>query len=242
MKSLVTLREAAKYLGTSKNKVWRAVDGGELPATKGKVKGQEAWKVALEDLEDWARVHMPELTEVPRETPEVSQGTAQNTAKVPRQTVEAPQSTSTKTFEAPSSNSFQAPTGEQILDRLEQAHRRSVVLELQLQQTQRLLVENTESQHEREARALEAEAKAEEEAQRRAEAERMAETAKQEAAQAKIEMETLRTEAEAKAKAEEALQLMATDLQALKTEMATKEIQWKEARKPWYKKLFRKSS
>ena len=35
MKSLVTLKEAAKYLGTSKNKIWRAVDSGELPATKG---------------------------------------------------------------------------------------------------------------------------------------------------------------------------------------------------------------
>ena len=32
------------------------------------------------------------------------------------------------------------------------------------------------------------------------------------------------------------------NLQALKTEMATKENQWQEARKPWYKKIFRKSS
>ena len=217
MKSLVTLKEAAKYLGTSKNKIWRAVDSGELPATKGKVKGQDAWKVEIRDLEDWARVYLPELIETPRHA-------------------------SSNTYEVPGGYSFQTPTGEQILDRLEQAHRRAVVLELQLQQTQRLLVENNESQHEREARALEAEAKAREEAERRAEAERLAETAREEAAQAKSELETLRSEAEAKAKAEEALQLMAADLQALKTEMATKENQWQEARKPWYKKIFRKSS
>ena len=46
---------------------------------------------------------------------------------------------------------------------------------------------------------------------------------------------------EAKAKAEEALELMASDLQNLKTEMATKEAEWQEARKPWYKKIFKKS-
>ena len=242
MKSLVTLKEAAKYLGTSKNKVWRAVDSGELPATKGKVRGQEAWKVSLEDLEAWAKVYMPELAEVPRETPESPQGTSSSTSEVLDETAEAPQGTSSNTYEVPGGYSFQTPTGEQILDRLEQAHRRAVVLELQLQQTQRLLVENNESQHEREARALEAEAKAREEAERRAEAELLAETAREEAAQAKSELETLRSEAEAKAKAEEALQLMAADLQALKTEMATKENQWQEARKPWYKKIFRKSS
>ena len=260
MKSLVTLKEAAKYLGTSKNKVWRAVDSGELPATKGKVKGQEAWKVAIEDLEAWAKAYMPELSEVPRETPETPRGTSSSTSEVLDETAEAPQGTSSSTsevldetaeapqgassntYETPGGYSFQTPTGEQILDRLEQAHRRAVVLELQLQQTQRLLVENNESQHEREARALEAEAKAREEAERRAEAERLAEIAREEAAQAKSELETLRSEAEAKAKAEEALQLMAADLQALKTEMATKENQWQEARKPWYKKIFRKSS
>ena len=235
MKSLVTLKEAAKYLGTSKNKIWRAVDSGELPATKGKVKGQDAWKVEIRDLEDWARVYLPELIETPRHA-------SSNTYEVPRETLEVPQGTSPNTYEAPRPNSFQTPTGEQILDRLEQAHRRAIVLELQLQQTQRLLVENNESQHEREARALEAEAKAHQEAEKRAEAERLAETARQEADQARVELEALRVEAEAKTNAEKALQLMAADLQNLKTEMATKEAQWQEARKPWYKKLFQKSS
>ena len=253
MKSLVTLKEAAKYLGTSKNKIWRAVDSGELPATKGKVKGQDAWKVEIRDLEDWARVYLPELIEtprhassntyeVPRETLEAPQGTSSSTSEAPRKTAEVPQGTSPNTYEAPRPNSFQTPTGEQILDRLEQAHRRAIVLELQLQQTQRLLVENNESQHEREARALEAEAKAHQEAEKRAEAERLAEEARQEADQARVELEALRVEAEAKTNAEKALQLMAADLQNLKTEMATKEAQWQEARKPWYKKLFQKSS
>lgn len=239
MKSLVTLKEAAKYLGTSKNKIWRAVDSGELPASKGKVRGQEAWKVEIKDLEDWARAYLPELVETP-------QNTSQNTFEVPSETLEAPQDyseaprgTSPNTYSTPGPNGFQTPTGEQILDRLEQAHRRAILLELQLQQTQRLLVENNESQHEREARALEAEAKAEREAARRTDAEQLAEAARQEAVQAKIELETLRAEAEAKAKAEEALQLMAADLQALKTELSDKEKAWEDHRKrSWWKKLF----
>ena len=50
------------------------------------------------------------------------------------------------------------------------------------------------------------------------EAEEKAELARQEAAQAKIELETL------------------------KTELAAKEAEWAEQRKPWYQKLFRRSS
>ena len=120
--------------------------------------------------------------------------------ETPQNTTEVSQSTS---GEAPS-NSFQAPTGEQILDRLEQAQRRAIVLELQLQQTQRLLCENNESQHEKEARAKQAEIDAE--------------TARQEAAQVKIELETL------------------------KTDIALKEQAWAESRRPWWKKVFQKSS
>ena len=192
-------------------------------AEKRQKNGRSVWTVALKDLVVWAEKEGLSVQPEQMNAREQSGSEQSNTREQSR--------TVTSEHSAEQSNGLH----EQLLDRFEQTQRKAIYLELQLQQTQRLLCERNDDQHEREARAREAEALAEL-------AQEEAEMAKQEAAQAKIELETLRTEAEAKAKAEEALQLMAADLQSLKTEMATKEAQWEEARKPWYKKLFRKSS
>ena len=130
----------------------------------------------------------------------------------------------------------------------------------EMESHKRLLSENVESLQEDRAKVLEQEAKVKElELARRQEAamleelhqhraeekaafEQEKQRLKDEAMQAKSEMEALKAEAEAKCKAEEALGLMATDLQALKMEMASKEAEWAEQRKPWYKKLFGKKA
>lgn len=130
----------------------------------------------------------------------------------------------------------------------------------EMESHKRLLSENVESLQEDRAKVLEQEAKVKElELARQQEAAKLEELhqhraedkaafeqekqrLKDEAMQAKSEMEALKAEAEAKSKAEEALGLMATDLQALKMEMASKEAEWAEQRKPWYKKLFGKKA
>jgi len=197
--------EAAEFCGTSRSKVWRATKQGDLLAEKRQKNGRAVWTVALDDLLAWAKNEGLSVQDEQSNTREQSR---------------------TVTSEHSAEQSFELH--EQLLNRFEQAQRRAILLEMQLQQSQRLLCERNDDQHEREARAKEAEARAE--------------LAREEAEQAKVELERLRVEAEAKARAEEALELMAADLASLKTEMATKEAEWAEKRQPWYKKLFRKSS
>ena len=218
----MTIQDVADQLDVSKKQVWKAVKDGQLEAVKTK-RGKawrysisedaaEAYRLSMEGSGEWEPVK--ERVETGNETRNGSQETEPNRNE-----------TETKQDETPVNDT---ETIKELFDRLEMSHRKQIFLEMQQQQCQKLLCEVNEDQHEREARAKEAEAKAE--------------LARQEADQAKAELEALRAEAEAKAKAEEALELMAVDLQTLKTEMATKEMQWQEARKPWYKKLFRKSS
>ena len=171
MKSLVTLKNAAKYLNTTKSRILEAIDEGELSASK----GPDGWKISILELETWARKAL-----APAEPTQEEAETAQ------------------------------ADINGQLLDRLENAQRRAIFLELQLQQTQRLLCERNEEQHEREARAKEAESKIAEEVKHRRNAERAALHFK-------------------------------SELDSLKVEFSQREIQWAEARRPWYKKLFRKS-
>jgi len=216
---LLTLTEAADHLSTSRSRIWRAKDSGELKVLKERVNGRKVWCVALAELERWASTWLDtsELETLSssndsRETAEQFEKNGMNSSGVRNRNDEQ-------------SEYFGQSAVIALVDKLHLEQRRSITLELQLQQTQRLLCERNEDQHEREARALEAEAKAKE----------------AEGLKSALEDENRLLKAEQEAK-ERALLMMAEDLQALKTEIAAKETQWQEARKPWYKRLFRKSS
>mgnify|MGYP000448076432 CR=1 FL=1 len=180
----MTIQDVADRLGISKKKAWKAVKDGTLRSEKQR-KGK-AWRyfISEEAFEDYRQI----LTE-----------SGEWETVVPRET--NPEETG---------NDSPAPSGnvgeplKEILDRLEQAQRRAIVLELQLQQTQRLLCENNESQHEREARAKQAEERVKE-------------------------------------REEENAQLRA-ELESLRTDLATKEAEWSEQRRPWWKRMWGKSS
>lgn len=217
----MTIQDVADLLDVSKKKVWKAVKDGQLEAVK--TKRGKAWRYSIS--EDAAEVYRLSLEESGEWNPVGERPETGNETRNVSQETE-PKRNETETKQGPTTGN-DTETIKELFDRLEMSHRKQIFLEMQLQQSQKLLCEVNEDQYEREARAKEAEAKAE--------------LARQEAAQAKAEIEALRVEAEAKAKAEEALELMAADLQALKVEMATKEAQWQDARRPWYKKLFRKS-
>lgn len=191
--------EAAEYCNTSRSKIWRATQKGELLSEKRDRNGRDVWTVRVDDLARWS--------EKEGLTVQVSTRGEQSSAHL-----NSPERS--RTFERSESERSTAQSAEfqeRLLDRFEQTQRRAIVLEMQLQQTQRLLCERNDDQHEREARIIEAEAKA------RLAAEE-AETARREAAQTKLELESL------------------------KTEMSTRESQWSEQRRPWYKKIFSKSS
>lgn len=167
--------EAADLCDTSRSKVWRATKQGELLAEKRQKNGRPVWTVALSDLLEWAEreglsVQSEQLNAREQSEPEQSNSHEQS-----------------RTVASEQSPDQSAGLHKQLLDRFEQTQRRAIYLELQLQQSQRLLCERNDDQHEREARAKEAEALAEL-------AREEAEVARQEAAQAKIELETLKTE------------------------------------------------
>lgn len=211
-KEQIDFEEAARWCQTSASKIWEGAESGLLLADKSH--SSQGARVRLDDLERWAKCEglafeQPEPLEEPEPIEESEVIVEDESDELALQC----------RAEGPSDwGDFQ----ERLLDRLEHAQRRAVVLELQLRQTQKLLCDSNDNKHEHESRIKEAEAKAEaansqiEKAKEEAElADSVAEEAKQEAARAKIELETL------------------------KTEMALKEAQWAEMRKPWYKKLFR---
>ena len=167
--------EAAEFCGTSRSKVWRATKQGDLLAEKRQKNGRSVWTVSVNDLLEWAKKEGLSVQDEQLNAREQSEPEQLNSHEQSR--------TVTNVHSAEQSSGLH----EQLLDRFEQTQRRAIFLELQLQQSQRLLCERNEDQHEREARAKQAEAQAEM-------AKEEAEVAKQEAAQAKIELETLKTE------------------------------------------------
>ncbi|HIB66849.1 MAG TPA: DNA-binding protein [Phycisphaerales bacterium] len=208
---LISFEEAAKWCNTSATTIWEAAESGLLLAEKNPV--DQSWRVRLDDLERWAKCENH-----PFNRPEFSPQHENETEQELLEDEATSLSFHIPNSEAPDWADFQ----ERLLDRLEHAQRRSVVLELQLRQTQKLLCESNDSklQHEAELKAAQAQTEAAEKAAREArdeieQANSQAEVARQEAARAKIELESL------------------------KTEMSAKEAQWAEMRKPWYKKLFR---
>lgn len=174
----MTIQDVADRLGVSKKKVWTAVKCGQLEAVKAKrgnawrysitEDAAEAYRLLLDSSDGWER---------PEETPT----TGNETRNVSRETETKRYENKTQQQETPGNGS---ETIRELFDRLEMSHRKQIFLEMQLQQSQRLLCEVNDDQHEREARAKEAEARAE--------------LAKQEAAQAKIELESLKSEMAAK--------------------------------------------
>lgn len=68
----LTLKRAAERLKISKNRIWRAVKDGHLPAEEGKVKGQTAFLVTKASLEIWAKEWLsPEELQALSEKPQV---------------------------------------------------------------------------------------------------------------------------------------------------------------------------
>lgn len=236
----MTLRNAAKHLGISKNKVWRAVKDGSLLAEEGIYKGQKALRVRLDDLEQWAKTWM-ESAEIP--VPRIVRDT-----QTPPKRSEVPQGVSDARDESPHEHPevleghFEVPEGASsfkhsgssfgesslrfdLVQALERSHcelrrveRRTIELELQLKQHQLLLTENSESIVEREARVKEAEAKMSEAEVFAQEAFEERDMARAEATQAKAEAELLKAQL--------------AQLEEEKEHLAT------EQAKPWWKKMF----
>lgn len=204
----MTIQDVADRLGVSKKKAWTAVKCGQLEAVK--VKRGNAWRYSItEDAVEAYRLFLESSDGWDR--PEECAETENATRNVSQETETQRNETATEWAETFGNRS---ETLRELFDRLEMSHRKQIFLEMQLQQSQRLLCEVNEDQHEREARAKQAEAKAVLALEREAEAIAQAESAKQEAIQAQIELESL------------------------KVEVAAREAAWAEKRKPWYKRLF----
>ncbi len=143
----MTLQDAADLLQVSKKRLWRAVKAGKLQASQIQIGGKWEYHVANEDLE------------VYRSTIPLERST------VPMEHSSGPVHCHEERDAERSTNSPSHPPVElylALVDRLQRAERRTVELELALQQSQRLLCENAESITEREARAQQAEAREEE--------------------------------------------------------------------------------
>lgn len=235
----MTLRNAAKHLGVSKNKVWRAVKDGSLLAEEGTYKGQKALRVRLDDLEQWAKTWMesaeipipkivrdaqtpPRHSEVPRDTSSVLEESPHEHPEVLEGHFEVPQGASD--FKHPGTPFGESSLRFDLVQALERSHcelrrveRKTIELELQLRQHKLLLTENAESIVEREARAKEAEAKMDQAEAFAQEAFDERDMARAEATQAKAEAELLKAQL---AQLEEEKEQLAAD-QA----------------KPWWKKI-----
>ena len=151
------IQEVADLLGVSKKKIWQAVKDGALPAQK--IKKGNAWRYLIEaaDVEAYrAIMDEPSGWEiVPQHDGNVSEtsqnaGASTGNGNAPRETLGNIQETASH----PPVELYLA-----LVDRLQRAERRTVELELALQQSQRLLCENAESITEREARAKQAESR-----------------------------------------------------------------------------------
>jgi DNA repair exonuclease SbcCD ATPase subunit len=233
----MTLRGASEYLGISKNRIWRAVKEGHLPAEEGRFKGQKALTVSQPDLDEWAKAWLtPEELEASKKAFKHSQEPSEHL----RDTLRCPQA-SRERLEAPERHfevlgepyevlegGFEVPRGvprhseatlrEDLVAALERSHqeirlveRRAIELELQLRQHKMLLTENAESLQERDARVKEAEAKLQAiEDAKQAELDRL--TSELEATRAK-EAQARENEAQLRA-AEEASKAEADRLQA----------------------------
>lgn len=232
---LLTLQEAADLLGTSRSKVWRAKGEQTLQVDKTRINGRKVWTVERSELLRWARVWMDDsefdAIGEQNETNELNRPNEQ-TEQVLNE--ENEQDEQVEHFELNDLNNPNNQNEHQLdveglclamMERVARSERRQVELEMELRKHRLLLSENAESLTQERAKKMEEESKflAAQEAEKQAR--EAAEIAQREAEEIRAKFENSDKE-----------------LQALKTEMAIKESKWEEARRPWYKKLFKKSS
>lgn len=166
----MTLQEAADHLDIPKKRLWRAIKSGLLDAQKVQTGNRWEYRVSPEALESYCQdaalddVEWNDLTDLERD------GTERNgTFQEPRNGTErhGPERSTPgmerndPTGTMNNGRNINSPPAEvyiELIDRLSRSERRSVELELQLRQSQRLLTENAESIQEREAQAKQVEA------------------------------------------------------------------------------------
>ena len=171
----LTLQEAADQLKTSRSRLWRAMSEGHLSVEKRRVAGRSVWTVLESDLAKWADEFLSDTLEP---SPGGTANESGQSSEHPRTTVNYREQSFERTrANANDHEQSRSSTNEQssyppvelylaLVDRVQRAERRTVELELTLQQSQRLLCENAESITEREARAKQAEAIVEQHQQR----------------------------------------------------------------------------
>ncbi len=168
----LTLQEAAAQVSTSRSRLWRAMSDGHLAVEKRRVAGRSVWTVLESDLARWAEefldatelIPVPEAASIGSEHPRTLANGHEQTSEHSRMSVNDREQSRTNKSEQSSNPPVELYLA--LVDRLQRAERRTVELELTLQQSQRLLCENAESITEREARAKQAEAVAESHQQR----------------------------------------------------------------------------
>lgn len=175
----LTLQEASDQIGTSRSRLWRAMSDGNLSVKKRRVSGRSVWTVLEQDLVRWAEEFLAEVAEISEtNTADVHEHEPEHfrtstndrepnsehlrTSANKREQQEA--NTSEQTSEHPPQPPVELYLA--LVDRVQRAERRTVELELTLQQSQRLLCENAESITEREAQVKQVAAEAEQHKQR----------------------------------------------------------------------------
>ena len=144
----MTLSEAAELIGIPQKRLYRAVKAGKLNATQRHQGSRWEYLVSRDDLEDFDRT-----TARPVDQDGEQVATDQETGRPTRDATDSP---TDQPGSQPPAEVYIA-----LIDRLSRAERRSVELELQLRQSQRLLTENAESITEKEALAQQARAQVE---------------------------------------------------------------------------------
>ena len=193
----MTLSEAAEFIGVPQKRLYRAVKAGKLPASRRHQGSRWEYLITREDLEAFDRTTMRPVDQDGRPV-----ATDQKTDRPTREATERP----TDQPAHPPVELYLA-----LVDRLQQAERRTVELELTLRQSQRLLAENAESITEKETLAREAQAKQDE-------IERLS--------------SQLVASQEAEAKLRQAEEARKVETERLTAELETTRLQLQEAQKP----------
>lgn len=170
----MTLQDAADHLQIPKKRLWRAVKTGQLEAVQVQKGNRWEYRVTADALEAYRQILETEDTEwndaervVSTRTTRLGtiRGEMERSGSVvserpgPWNETERPTWNEEERFGTPvSATSPPAEVYIALIDRLSRAERRSVELELQLQQSHRLLTENAESIVEKEMFAKQARA------------------------------------------------------------------------------------
>ena len=221
------LSEAAEIAGCSRDTIRRAAQKEELVAEMGPgVRGPQWW-IQESDLLEWVENREKEAALSSASAAQQAPCSAQHGK---RSSAEPVQSSAQQEFYEAEWNALKdrdredktpplSPPAEvyiELIDRLSRSERRSIELEIQLRQSQRLLTENAESITEKEALAKEAQAKLQ-----------AAEDAKREEMQILASELELRRESEAKF--QEAEKMRSAEIERLNAELESTRQQLVEA-------------